>query len=69
MTLEINEINVQISVGSDRHGSHDHHDRLPSSTPLNSAQNTSLLSADVVELLVERCVRDVLRHLRMREQR
>jgi hypothetical protein len=69
MTLEINEINVQISVGSDRSGSNHHGDGVYPSTLLTPTQTPPMLTADVVEQLVARCVRDVLRHLRMREQR
>jgi hypothetical protein len=64
MTLEINEINVQISVGSSSHPS-----GLSSSSPLHPASDPPVLTADLVDQLVQRCVRDVLRYLRMKEQR
>jgi hypothetical protein len=64
MTLEINEINVQISVGSSSHPS-----GLSSISPLLPASDPPVLTAEFVEQLVQRCVRDVLRHLKMREQR
>jgi hypothetical protein len=61
MTLEINEISVQISVSSQSASS-----GLaagPTSAPL------PMPSEEQLDQIVNRCVRDVLRHLRMRERR
>jgi hypothetical protein len=64
MTLEINEISIQISVSSSPQGS---------AAPLPSVLNTSTpwpgLQAEQLDQVVQRCVREVLRHLRLKERR
>jgi hypothetical protein len=61
MTLEINEIHVQISVTP------------PSPVPYQVAQSMpaplTTPHSDLLDQLVERCVRHVLHHLRRREHR
>lgn len=61
MTLEINEISIQISV------------RPQAAAPsVPAARNPSPgpgLHGEQMEQLVQRCVREVLRHLRLRERR
>jgi hypothetical protein len=61
MTLEINEINIQISIQPQAGQS-----LLPPAT-LPSAR--SALPQEQIDQLVRRCVRDVLQHLQLRERR
>lgn len=64
MTLEINEISIQISVGPAPQGPG------TSATVLSKqSQPMPAIASEQMDRLVQRCVRDVLRHLRLKERR
>ena len=63
MPLEINEINVHISVSSPVRDA----PSLP--FPNHQPSIVSALSPEQIDLLVQRCVRDVMRQIRMKESR
>ena len=62
MTLEINEISIQIAVGPQRQD--------PPLPPLtNPATSTAPLQSEQSNQIVDRCVQAVLQQLRRRERR
>jgi hypothetical protein len=64
MTLEINEISVHISVGPRPQGA--------GSSLISSPTDASIqpaLPSELWDSIVQRCVREVLHHFRLRERR
>jgi prolyl-tRNA synthetase len=61
MTLEINEISIQITVGPQPHE--------PAHAPLTIPAAAAALQNGQIEQIVERCVQSVLQQLRRRERR
>jgi hypothetical protein len=61
MTLEINEINIQISIQPQA--------AAPLSAGAAKLTGRSPLQPDQLDLLVRRCVRDVLQHLQLQARR
>lgn len=61
MTLEINEINIQISIQPQA--------VQPWLLPATQPSTRSALPQEQIDQVVRRCVRDVLQHLQLRERR
>jgi hypothetical protein len=64
MTLEINEISIHISVSSSPQSPGA---SLP--TMFNPSTTSPGLQSEQLDHVVQRCVREVLRHLRLKERR
>jgi hypothetical protein len=61
MTLEINEINIQISIQPQA--------ALSMLPPATQTSARSALAQEQIDQVVRRCVRDVLQYLQLRERR